>query len=82
MRDRLITFLMDRHKRIVPHVMDWLLTECDINKDIKVGHVLHFSGIKIQVKHLGHLFKVYVRPMGKDTVCRVDETKSFKKRIL
>ena len=80
MRDRLIMFLTDRHERIVPPVMDWWLTECDINKDIKVSHMLHFSGIKIQVKHLDHLFKVYVKPMGKDTVCRVDETKSFERK--
>jgi hypothetical protein len=55
--------------------MDWQLTECDINKDIIVSDILHFSAIKVQVKHLGHLFSVYIKSMGKDTVCRVEERK-------
>jgi hypothetical protein len=55
--------------------MDWYLTECDINRDIKVSDWLHFTGIKIQVKHLDHLFRIYIKSMGKNTVCRVEEEK-------
>ena len=36
-RDRLVTFLMDRHERIVPDITQWELTQCDINKDVKVS---------------------------------------------
>jgi hypothetical protein len=53
--------------------MDWHLTECDVNKDIHVSDMLHISAIKIQVKHLDHLFSVYIKSMAKDTVCRVEE---------
>jgi hypothetical protein len=76
-RDRLITLLNDKHERLVPDIMDWYLTECDINKDIKVIDALHFSAIKVQVKHLDHLFSVYIKSMGKDTICRVEERKHF-----
>ena len=31
--DRLVIFLMDRHERLVPDIMEWQLTQCDINKD-------------------------------------------------
>jgi hypothetical protein len=31
-RDRLITLLMDRHEMIVPDIMEWQLSEFDINK--------------------------------------------------
>ncbi len=62
--------------------MEWELAECDINKDIKVSDLLHFTAIKIQVKHLDHLFRIYIKAMGKDTVCRVEENKRPKKRAV
>ena len=73
-RDRLVIFLNDKHERIVQDIMEWRLTQCDINKDIQVSDALHFTGIKIQVKHLDHLFRIYVKSMGKDTVCRIEES--------
>jgi hypothetical protein len=78
-RAGLINLLNDKHERIVPDVLEWGLTECDINKDIKVTDLLHFSGVKIQVKHLDHLFRIYIKALGKDTVCRVEESKQPKK---
>jgi hypothetical protein len=74
-RDRLIQLLHDVHERLVPDIMNWYMPECDINKDIKVGSILHFSAIKVQVKHLDHIFSVYIKSLGKDTVCRVEERK-------
>jgi len=73
-RDRLVTFLADTHERIVPGILEWELTQCDINKDIKVGESLQYTGLKVQVKHFDHLFRVYIKSMGKDTVCRVEES--------
>jgi hypothetical protein len=77
-RAGLINLLQDKHERLVSDVLEWLLTECDINKDIKVSDVLHFSGIKIQVKHLDHLFRIYIKTLDKDTICRVEEAKQPK----
>jgi hypothetical protein len=65
-RDRLIILLRDERKRIVPDIMDWYMTECDINKDIKLSHLLHLSAIKVQVEHLDHLFRIYIR---RENVC-------------
>jgi hypothetical protein len=73
-RDRLITLLMDRHERIVPDIMEWQLSEFDINKDIKVSDWLQWTGLKVQIKHLDHLFRVYIKSKGKDTVCRVEQS--------
>jgi hypothetical protein len=78
-RAGLINLLHDKHERIVPDVLEWELTECDINKDIKVSDLLHFSAIKIQVKHLDHLFRIYIKELGKDTVCRIEENKQPEK---
>jgi hypothetical protein len=72
---RLILLLNDKHERLVPDIMDRQLTECDINKDIKVSDILHFSAIKLQVKYLDHVFSIYIKSMGKDTVYRVEERK-------
>ncbi len=82
LRDRLITFLMDRHERIVPSIMEWELTECDINRDIKVSDLFHFTALKILVKHLDHLFRIYIKAMGTNTVCRIEETKNPRKTAI
>ena len=81
-RDRLIILLRDEHERIVPEIMEWQITECDINRDIKLSHLLHFSATKIQVKYLDHLFRIYIKSMGKETVCRVEESLHPKKSAL
>jgi hypothetical protein len=53
---------------------EWQITECDINKDVKVGDHLQFTGLKIQVKHVDHLFRIYLKSIGKETVCRVEQS--------
>lgn len=75
LRQVLVSILMDRHERIVPNVFEWELTECDINKDVMVSDWFHYTGLKIQVKHIDHLFCLYIKPMGNDTVYRVEERK-------
>ena len=74
LRDRLITFLADRHERIVPDIMQWELTQCVINKDIIVSDWFQFTGLKIQVKYLDHLFRIYIKSIGEDTLCMVEES--------
>jgi hypothetical protein len=74
-RDRLIILLCDKHERLVPDIMDWQLTEADINKDIKVSDLFHFSAIRVQIRYLDNLFSIYIKSMGKDTVCRLEERK-------
>jgi len=75
LRGNLVNFLKDPHERLVPDIMEWQITECDINKDVKVSDFLHFSATKVQVRHLDHLFIIYVKSIGKDTMCRVEERK-------
>jgi hypothetical protein len=80
LRDRLVLFLVDKHERLVPDIMQWYLTQFDINKDVKVSDWLQFTGIKIQVRHALHLFRIYIKSKGKDTVCRVEESINPKNR--
>lgn len=78
----LVDLLHDLHERVVPDVMQWELTECDLNKDIQVSHAFHSTGIKIQVKHSYHLFRLYFKAMGKDTVCRVEKSETPHKPVI
>jgi len=71
----IISILSDSRQQIVPNVLEWEITECDINKDVKVSDWFHWTGLKIQVKHMDHLFSLYIKKMGKDTVYRVEERK-------
>lgn len=83
LRDRLVVFLADKHERIVPDIMQWELTQWDFNKDVKVeDYWAQITWLKIQVKHLGHLFRVYIKSMGKNTVCRIEECYSSPKTVI
>jgi len=31
--------------------------------------------LKLDVKHMDHLFSIYIKSRGKDTICRVEERK-------
>ena len=73
-RDRLILFLADKHERIVPGIMSWEITQCDINRDVQIERWMQPIGLSIQVRHLSHLFRVYMKTKGPDTVCRVEES--------
>lgn len=75
-RDRLILIVCDTHERVVPRILQWELTQCDINKDIHVSDWLQFTGLKIQVSHLDHLFRIYIKSMGEKTTCRAEESKN------
>jgi hypothetical protein len=66
----------------VPDIDQWEFTECDINRDVRVSDLLHISCVKVQVKHMDHLFRVYVKKIGNDTFCRVEETKNLKLPVI
>jgi hypothetical protein len=67
---------------VVPDIEQWECTECDINRDVKVSDLLHISCVKVQVKHLDHLFRVYIKKIDNDTLCRAEETKSLKMPVI
>lgn len=67
---------------VVPDIEQWEFTECDINRDVKVSDLLHISCIKVQVKHIDHLFRVYIKKIGNKTFCRLEETKNLKMPVI
>jgi len=58
------------------------MTQCDINKDVQVSDWLQYTGLKVQVRHLDHLFRVYIKSIGKQTACRVEESTIPKRLVI
>ena len=48
-RDRLLYLVTDPHERIVPPIIKWVLTGCDINKDIKVTDMLQRAVLLLEM---------------------------------
>ena len=73
-RDRLLYLMTDPHERIVPHIMRWILTGCDINKDVTVSDKLQLTAINIQLKDADRVFRLYIKSLGDKAVYRVEES--------
>jgi hypothetical protein len=86
-RENLIAFIRKikdnfPHQVLVPDIEQWEFTECDINRDVKVSDLLHISCVKVQVKHMDHLFRVYIKKIGGGIFCRVEETRNLKMPVV
>jgi hypothetical protein len=66
----------------VSDIDQWDFTECEINRDIRVSDLLHISSVKVQVKHMDHLFRIYIKRINNETFCRVEETKNLKMPVI
>jgi hypothetical protein len=72
--DRLKGLLSDTRNRIVSPVSTWILTGCDVNKDIQIGDMAHLSSFSIQVKSAMGVFRGYVKVMEDKAVYRVERS--------
>jgi hypothetical protein len=81
-RDRLLYLVTDPHERIVPPIIKWVLTGCDINKDITVTDMLQLSAINIQLKDADRVFRLYIKSLGDKAVYRVEESIKMRSSII
>jgi hypothetical protein len=86
-REKLIGFVGKIKENLLPQVAvldidEWEFTECDINRDIRVSDILHLSNVKVQVKHMDQLFRIYIKSINNETFCRVEETKNLKMPVI
>lgn len=72
--DRLKNLLSDTHNMIVQPVSTWILTGCDINRDIQVDHMARLTGLSIQVKSAMGVFRGYVKRIEDKVVYRVEQS--------
>jgi len=54
--------------------MKWILTGCDINKDVTVNDKLQLTAINIQLKDADRVFRLYIKSLGDKAVYRVEES--------
>jgi hypothetical protein len=73
-RDRLLYLMTDARERIVPPIMKWILTGCDINKDVTVSDMLQLTAINIQLKESDRVFRLYIKSLGDKAAYRVEES--------
>ena len=76
-KDRLLYVLNDPRERVVPSVMEWYLSECDINKDIEISDMMQLSSIDIQLKYANRVFRQYVKSLHDKAVYRCEESLAF-----
>jgi hypothetical protein len=81
-RDRLLYLVTDPHERIVPPIIKWVLTGCDINKDITVSDMLQLSAINIQLKDADRVFRLYIKSLGDKAVYRVEESVKMRSSLV
>ena len=74
--------MTDPHERIVPPIIKWILTGCDINKDITVTDMLQLSAINIQLKDANRVFRLYIKSLGDKAVYRVEESVKMRSSLV
>ena len=73
--------MTDPHERIVRTIIKWVLTGCDINKDITVTDMLQLSAINIQLKDADRVFRVWIKSLGDKAVYKVEESLKIRSRL-
>ena len=63
-RDRMLYHLSDPRERVVPPIIYWRLTQCDLNKDIEITEKMQFTLPDIQLRYGGRVFREYVKLFG------------------
>jgi hypothetical protein len=69
-RDRLIYYVSDIRERGIPLITEWILKECDLNKDVNIDEKAQLHLPDIQLKHADHVFRMYIKSLHDKAVCR------------
>ena len=78
-KDRLLYLLTDVRELVVPPVTEWILIQCDVNKDIEIDEKAQITLPDIQLKHADRVFREYVKIMQGKAYCRVEESLKLNK---
>jgi hypothetical protein len=73
-RDRLLYHVSDIKERHVPTVLDWILKQCDLNKDVEIDHIAQLTFPDIQLKSADRVFRLYVKIREGKAYCRGEES--------
>ena len=73
-RDRLLYLVRDPKELYVPSIMEWVLKQCDLNKDVKINDKAQLSLPDIQLKTAATVFRLYIKSLKDRAVCRAEES--------
>ena len=80
-KDRLIHFLNDFSESAIPPIMDWILVQCDLNKDIGINIIEELSIPNLQLRIHDRIFRLYVKSIHGSSSYRLEESKQVNQEI-
>lgn len=78
-KDRLLYLFGDLKESIIPPVTEWILIQCDVNKDIEIDEKAQITLPDIQLKHADRIFREYVKIIQGKAHYRVEESVKLNK---
>jgi hypothetical protein len=73
-RDRLLYVVKDPKERHVPPIMERVLKQCDLNKDVEINDKVQVTLPDIQLKTADRVFRIYIKSLQDRAVCRAEES--------
>ena len=80
-KDRLIQFLNDFSESAIPPIMDWILVQCDLNKDIGINIIEELSIPNLQLRIHDRIFRLYVKSIPGSSSYRLEESRQVNQEI-
>jgi hypothetical protein len=59
--------------------MEWILVQCDVNRDIEINDKMQLTLPDIQLKDADRVFRLYVKSLQDKAVYRAEESVTFDK---
>lgn len=60
-RDRLLYHVNDKKENYVPDLLNWILKQCDLNKDVEIDDIAQLTFPDIQLRSADRVFRLYVK---------------------
>jgi hypothetical protein len=80
-KDRLVYFLNDLSESAIPPIMDWILVQCDLNKDVGINIIEELSIPNLQLRIHDRIFRLYVKSIQGSSCYRLEESRQVNQEI-
>ena len=73
--------MSDIREQHVPSLLNWILKQCDLNKDVEIDDIAQFTFPDIQLKSADRVFRLYVKIIKEKAYCRGEESLTLNQRL-
>ena len=73
-RDRFLNHVSDIKEQHVPAILNWILKQCDLNKDVEIDSTAQLTFPDIQLKSADRVFRLYVKVIKDKAYFRGEES--------